>query len=255
VTGFTDPRNSLDTYLNEGYQHIAGWLHQSAVDATLGIGDIQREAGVAGPICEIGVWEGRYLTLLSFLPPGEQRIVGVDPFIHVPDRAAQLARLHQNIDQYACRPPLVTILERGSESLSAAELIFLGGGRYQFASVDGDHTMAGCLRDLWLVEQLLAPGGVIAVDDICNMTCPGVVEAAVRYGTSPGATLAPFLIAGNKLFMTQRAECTRYRSKLLARARAGALGTVSAPVADFDARMNALDVPVRFLDEPILVAA
>lgn len=255
MTAPTDVRNSLAAYLNEGYDHIAGWLHQRAVDATLAIGEIQRDLNVGGPICEIGVWQGRYLTLLSFLAPEGQRIVGVDPFVHVQDRDAQLARFHENIRRFASRPPLVTVLERRSETLSADELLAAGGGHFQFVSVDGDHTMAGCLHDLRLAEQVLAPGGVVAVDDICNMTCPGVIEATVRYGSTGAAALAPFLIAGNKLFMTQRSWCAQYRGDLLARARAGALGSASGPIADFDARMSALDVPVLFLDEPVLVAA
>ena len=113
--------------------------------------------------------------------------------------------------------------------------------------------MPGCLHDMHLAEAILAPWGVLAVDDICNMACPGVVEAAVRYGTKSGSTLAPFLIAGNKLFMARTERCAFFREVILDRCRSGAMGDASAPIAQFAARMEALQVPVQFLEQPVLI--
>jgi hypothetical protein len=247
------PENTLSAYLTDGYSKINGWLNMPAVETTLAIGAIQRELAISGPVCEIGVWQGRYLTLLSFLADTPQPIVGIDPFVHVQNREAQIAQLWENLRRYARRPDVVTIVERDSSTLTPEEILAATGGRCQFVSVDGDHTMPGCLHDMRLAEAILAPRGVVALDDICNMTCPGVVEAAVRYGTAPGSPLAPFLIAGNKLFMTQAEHCASFRQAVLDRCRAGAMGTASKPIADFAARMEALQVPVHFLEQPVLV--
>ena len=62
-----------------------------------------------------------------------------------------------------------------------------------------------------LAEQMLAPGGIVAVDDIMNPTCPGVVEAVIRYSIESQDSLAPLAIVGNKLFMTQKSDCDRFR--------------------------------------------
>lgn len=245
----------LDRYLDEGYHRIAGWLHRPAVDVTLALGELQRAAGRLGPVCEIGVWQGRYLALLSFVGAPEAPIVGVDPFIHVSDRDRQIASMRTNLATYAAGPERLHMIERSSTTVPAVELLAAAGGPFQFISVDGDHTMRGCLHDLHLAQQVLAPGGIVAVDDICNMSCPGVVEATVRYGVTPGATLRPFAIVGNKLFMTDQAHCAEYRTALLDQARAGALGDTGRSIADFAARMEALGVPVEMLDEPVLVAA
>jgi Methyltransferase domain len=251
----TTHENTLDRYLDEGYHTIGGWLHRPAVDVTLALGDLQREAGIGGPVAEIGVWQGRYLALLSFIATSDDAVVAVDPFIHVADRDRQIATLWENLDRYAAHPARIRLFERGSDTLTAADLLQAGGGPFRFLSIDGDHTMRGCLNDLRLAGQVLAPGGIAAVDDICNMSCPGVVEATVRYGLEPGARLAPFAIVGNKLFMTDRPSCAGYREALLARARAGTLGDAGRAIADFDHRMRALGVPVEMLDEPVLVAA
>lgn len=245
----------LSRYLDEGYHRIAGWLHRPAVDVTLALGDLQRAAGRLGPVCEIGVWQGRYLTLLSLVAAPEAPVIGVDPFIHVADRDRQIASMRENIATYAASPARVRVIERSSTAVTAGELLAAAGGPFQFISVDGDHTMRGCLHDLHLAQQVVAPGGIVAVDDICNMSCPGVVEATVRYGVTPGATLKPFAIVGNKLFMTDQPHCAEYRDALLGLAQAGALGEAGRSIADFSARMATLGVPVEMLDEPVLVAA
>ncbi|MEZ5290589.1 MAG: class I SAM-dependent methyltransferase [Vicinamibacterales bacterium] len=246
---------ALARYLDEGYHLINGWLHPSAVDVTLALGRLLRQSGMTGPVLEIGVWQGRYLSLLSFLGRADQPLVAVDPFVHVPERARQIATLRENLARYAWRPERISLHERFSGEMTPADLLEAGGAPFQFISVDGDHTMPGCLHDLRLAEATLAPGGIVAVDDIANMSCPGVVEATVRHGVTPGATLAPFALAGNKLFMTQRAHCAAYREALLAMARAGQLGAASHAILNFDAKMRSIGIPVMMLDEPILIAA
>ncbi len=252
-TGVGPHENPLSKYLEIGFQAIAGWLHPPAMQATLFLADLHAAAFAPGPVCEIGVWEARYLTLLSFLPATPQRVVGVDPFIHGGNREAQLQRVRANIEAYARRPDLVTLIERDSRQVSADDLLQASGGPCQFVSVDGDHTLDGALGDLRLAEQVLAEGGIVSVDDISNMTCPGVVEAVVRYGQRADATLAPFLLVANKLFMTQRHHCEGYREAILAGARRGDAGEWGLKTAAFRERMQAIGVPVRLVGEDLLV--
>jgi hypothetical protein len=248
-----DGENPLSRYLAEGYHQISGWLHWPAVQATLLLGRIQHEHLAPGPVGEIGVWEGRYLTLLSFLPESPRPVLGIDPFIHGGDRAAQVARVRRNIARYARRPDLVKLLETDSRQVSPAQLLTAAGAPFQFVSVDGDHTAPGCLQDLVLAGDILAPGGIVSVDDMANMTCPGVVEAVVRYCLRSDAKLAPFLSVANKLFMTQPEFCERYRTAVLARATAGGEYDWAKPLLDYDRHMRSLNVPVEFMGQNLLV--
>jgi hypothetical protein len=247
--------HTLGAYLNQGYHQIAGWLLPAAVDTTLLLAEIQQTAFPAGPVAEIGVWEGRYLTLLSFLPHTPQRVVGIDPFIHGGDRAAQLTRVRANIARFARRPSLATLIERDSKTVTAGELLAASGGPCQFFSVDGDHTLEGALHDLRLAEAVTAPGGIVALDDIPNFSCPGVTEAVVRYGAEADSSLAPFLLVSNKLFLTQREHCAFYRERLLAHLSDGRGGEWGRRVVEHRNRMGRMQVPVRFLGEELLVAA
>lgn len=74
--------NALADYLDKGYHEIAGWLWMPALEATLALATIQSRLIPPGPVCEIGVWEGRYLALLSFLPATPQRVLdrSADPW-------------------------------------------------------------------------------------------------------------------------------------------------------------------------------
>lgn len=249
------PQNSLDQYLNKGYHDIAGWLHMPAVEATLMLADIQRAHLAPGPVCEIGVWEGRYLSLLSFLPATPQRVLAIDPLYHGGDRDAQLKRLQHNIATYARRPDLVTLLERDSKEVTPDAILATLGAKCQFVSVDGDHTMEGALHDLQIAEAITAEGGIVALDDIPNFSCPGVTEAIMRHALNESSQLAPFLLIANKLFLTQKSYCEVYRREVTARAGAGAAGDWGKKVLAHRQRMQALNVPVRFLGQELLVAA
>jgi hypothetical protein len=251
--GLGDDGNSLDDYLNRGYSAIEGWLLEPAVRATLALAEIQRSFMEPGPVCEIGVWQGRYLALLSFVSAEPRSVIAIDMFTHVPDRDRQIGRLYQNIEAWCRQPRLVRVLQENSKDVRAEDLIRIAGGKIQFFSVDGDHTMPGCLHDLELADKSLAAGGIVAVDDIMNPTCPGVVEAVVRYSLEPLASIAPIALVGNKLFMTQKSYCERYRERLEAMCLAEALGPASRPILDFKAQMESLDIPVQFLGQEILV--
>jgi hypothetical protein len=245
--------NTLENYLAYGYTAIEGWLLEPAVKLTLALAEIQRSFVEPGPVCEIGVWQGRFLALLSYVSAEPRPVIAVDKFTHVADRDQQIGRLYQNINKSFRRPKLVKVVQKDSRDVTADELIRMGGGKFQFISVDGDHTMAGCLHDLHLADRMLAPGGIVAVDDIMNPTCPGVVESVVRYSLEAHAPYVPIAIVGNKLFMTQKSYCERFRQRVLEMCRGGALGESSRPILDFHAQMEALSIPVRFLGHDVLV--
>ncbi|GAB2608218.1 class I SAM-dependent methyltransferase [Streptomyces capparidis] len=55
---------------------------------------------------------------------------------------------------------------------------------YGVVVVDGDHSAEGVRDDLRWVEEIVAPGGVVVVDDYGDRTWPGVKEATDEYLTT-----------------------------------------------------------------------
>lgn len=245
--------NTLDHYLQVGFHQIAGWLLPPALECTLALAEIQQSWGVTGPVGEIGLWNGRYLALLSFLNDGPCPLVGVDSFVHCSDSAKQRETFLANMRQFARDPSLLRLIERDSALVTPHDLLKAGESKYQFFSVDGDHTLDGCWKDLKLVEQVLAEGGIVAVDDFPNMSCPGVIEAVTRYLSQPESLLAPFLAAGNKLFLAHQGVAAEFYREILSRANAGGFRSAGKPILDYHQQMQSLKIPVRFFGADLLV--
>ena len=105
------------------------------------------------------------------------------------------------------------IIRRNSLDVSADELLEWSGGPYRLLSVDGGHSTEVALNDLQLAHEVLADGGVIMMDDYFDPKFPGVSEAVNRFYLLLGNSreTVPFLITGNKLFLSTADHGERYR--------------------------------------------
>lgn len=60
---------------------------------------------------------------------------------------------------------------KGDSAALIQETLQPTGARFGFAFIDGDHTVRGCLRDWRAVDQLIAPGGLVALHDTFPENC------------------------------------------------------------------------------------
>lgn len=74
-----------------------------------------------------------------------------------------------------------------------------GDRRYATVIIDGDHSEEGVLADLWWVQDLLVPGGLVVVDDWGDGRWPGVQRAGRR-----------FLAGGGRLQLLGTASTSAY---------------------------------------------
>ena len=83
-------------------------------------------------------------------------------------------------------------------------------------SVDGGHSCEVALNDLRLAHEVLADGGVIMMDDYFDPKFPGVSEAVNRFYllSENHRDTVPFLITGNKLFISTSGHGERYREAI-----------------------------------------
>ena len=161
---------------------------------------------VRGPVVEIGVFAGKYLSLLiRSAARACERVVGFDTFQYVSE---------QSVREYLAPVPggdLVELVSGMTGDLNSRDLMDRLGDKPRFVSIDGSHDCVDVFWDFSLAEQILAPQGVIAADDFLNPLTLGVGEAIHKFFATP-RNLAPFAYTSNKLFLCRPAMTDVYRS-------------------------------------------
>ena len=112
----------------------------------------------------------------------------------------------RNLATYSRNPNATTVIAADSMTLLAAMPGLIARMRpCRLFSLDGGHSPQHVLNDLRIAEQVLAPGGVVFVDDMWNPEWPGVTEGMHAYmRTLP--SLVPFASLGGKLLLTTFSE-------------------------------------------------
>jgi hypothetical protein len=192
-------------YLERVTNVIPGWLESYAAIRTMDLLEWQEAQGVRGPLFEIGVFAGKYLSLLirSALRTGD-RIIGLDTFQWVTEPAV---REHLGSTPGSERVELIAGM---TTNFSATDLMDRLGKRPRFVSIDGSHTCDDVFWDMTLAEQILAPDGIVAADDFLNPLTLGVGEAIHKFFAMP-RNLAPFAYTANKLFLCRSPMSDIYR--------------------------------------------
>jgi len=199
------PIEDQNAFLRDVVHTIPGWLEDYTALRTMDLLEWQERNIARGPLLEIGIFAGRYFSLLlrSASRTGDA-IVGLDTFewIDEPSVRTHLAKVdakHQ--------AKLVTGF---STEKSADELLGLLGGKPRFLSVDGSHERNDVFWDLRLAEAILASHGIVALDDFLNPVTLGVNEAAHLFFSQP-RNLAPIAYIANKLFLCRPSAAGRMR--------------------------------------------
>lgn len=206
---------------------IEGWLSAEAQIFTQYVFAFQRENGWNSGILEMGVFKGKYLSLLAQqVADSGAPVVGVDAFLQKhgvkleqADKDYAYGRIVEAVQSVAGTSAQPELIAGYTTEVSVDHLRSLCPAGYSFISVDAGHDSEDVEHDSGMADTLLNSNGVVAFDDIYNAVCPGVAEGFVRYMTSGKADLAPFATCGNKVFACRPAMHARYYdfSKSLAR--------------------------------------
>jgi hypothetical protein len=172
--------------------------------------EYQEEHGIAGSLLEIGVFSGRYFSiLLRSASRTNSRVVGVDLFRNPP-----IEKIRELVVEILRGSDAVAILLSAySIELDSARLLERLSIPARFVSIDGSHICRDVLWDLRLAEQIVAPAGVVAIDDFINPVAFGVNEAVHIFFSIP-RRLVPWAYIENKLFLCQPQWADRYKAFL-----------------------------------------
>jgi hypothetical protein len=212
-------RSGDESFISAVVDPIEGWLDRFTAKRTIDLLDRQEELGVTGPLYEIGLYRGKYFSILvrAGLRTND-RILGLDTFEYVArsDFTAGFLVSFTSVDgspSTSLDALGVRLIEGRTTDLGVPELREHLGSAARFISIDGSHEYDDVLWDLSVAREVLKPGGLIAVDDYLHPVCLGVTTATDRF-LAQTTDLVPFAYIANKLFLCRPGWADRYRSHL-----------------------------------------
>lgn len=247
---YESPALSADklAYLSSGLDAVQGWLVPSTALYLAGLEQAQRGA-VPGGLCEIGVHRGKSFLAMAIDAPAGDPAVAIDVFDlqHLNEDGTSSKALDDFRDNLRAwgLDDRVEIVQGSSLELEADGFLE-AGPRFRLFSVDGGHGADYVLNDLRIAEATLAPGGVVAADDVFNIHWLGVCTGVFRYFHS-GGTLVPFALIPNKLLLTDPASVDANRDRMR---KLFAAGLTKTDVPMLDGVIDVYgDVPWELVDD------
>jgi hypothetical protein len=203
--------------VNGPFNDIAGWCSPHVFQVLQPIAYFQQSIGLAQPVCEIGVFRGKFfLSMLkaSGVAKGHHAIdvFGQQEFNLDFSGAGDLEAFRASIALAGEDPDCVTCIARDSTTLRPADLqaIRAVAGGFALFSIDGCHRVEHTVNDLRIAMELTADAGVIFVDDYYNPDWPGVHEAVCRIYVTGSPVYVPLAYIANKLLLCHIGYHQRY---------------------------------------------
>lgn len=195
------------------FENIEGWVGHRVHQIVEFIQKDHDAHGVHGDIAEIGVHHGKLFYIIAVTARADERLLAIDLFgqqgLNV-DRSGSGDRaiFERHADTFfADLKHQIRILEGDSMSIQVSDLLSLmAHDRVRIFSIDGGHNPEHVINDLHIAQEIIAPRGVIMLDDFFGYMWPSVTEGFFRYMATTNRRLAPFLVFQNKLFMTTYSE-------------------------------------------------
>lgn len=211
---------TVDAYLENGYGNVVGMSSRFAAAVTCGLMRIQSEMGVRGPVAEIGTFEGRFFIAMAHALREGEVALGIDLFDW--PNPEVLDRFEANCARHGVDEMRRMTWKADSRSIRPEDLLAkLGGQGVRLFHIDGEHSRHALTRDLDLATSVLAPDGVIVLDDMLHPGYPTLMVAVQHYlETHPD--MVPLMIidretivAATKFVLCRRDMFKRYEDRLL----------------------------------------
>jgi len=212
---------AVDAYLDAGYATVPGMSSRFAAAVCAGLMRIQGELGVSGPVAEIGAFEGRFFIALAHALADGEIALGIDLFDW--PNPEVIDRFAANCGKHGVPKERRIIWKADSRTMQPAELLAkLDGRPVRFFHVDGEHSRTALAQDLELATAVLAPEGVIVLDDMLHPGYPTLMVAVQEYLVRHPEMCVlciidrETIVAATKFVLCRQDWFKRYEEKLLA---------------------------------------
>lgn len=207
----------LESYVSNGHLTVEGWFGGDALTFFTHANVLQKQLEITGSVAEIGIHHGRLFILLLLLKSAQEHSVAIDVFglQHLNyDQSGSGSRdsFLNNVKRHAPNATNLQIIEADSMQVFPSQLLeAVGNQRVRMFSIDGSHTAHCTASDLRLAHEVIAPGGIITIDDYFNGGYPMVAEGVARFMLlSPFVNIAPVMAGANKIVFTTKSHHAQY---------------------------------------------
>ena len=211
---------AVDRYLEAGYETVPGMSSRFAAAICAGLMRIQGELGVTGPVAEIGAFEGRFFIALAHALGANETALGIDLFDWPNPEVVD--RFEANCARHGVPAERRITWKADSRTMRPDALLAKLGGRcVRFFHIDGEHSRAALAKDLELATAVLAPEGVIVLDDMLHPGYPTLMVAVHEYlGRHPEMCVLCVIdretvVAATKFVLCRTDWFKRYEERLL----------------------------------------
>lgn len=204
---------NLRHYRDFGFDFVEGWCSRHLFEIVDCLDSVTFNK--QGGCLEIGVHHGKFYMLLNSVIDSTFHSFALDVFdeqsLNIDGSGSgSLFIFKDNLRQFDIHKGQNTrIVQADSTDNLAMKNSGLEEGAFRFISIDGGHTVEHTVSDLELASRLLAPQGVVILDDILNHHWLGVIEGVSKFLDSK-PTLIPFAIGQNKLLLSKLSWQKKY---------------------------------------------
>lgn len=182
------------------YASTVGWFAEGAVATWDALLSFQSERGQRGDLLEIGVLRGKSAAMLAVHARADETVALVDPALR-----------QEAIDLVAEAHPHGNLLLRvRSQDMARLDAIVQRRGCCRWVHIDGEHSGRAVRSDLAVAAELVAPDGIICLDDFFAPAYPQITEAAFRFLDERRGEFQLFLAGFRKAYVCARAAAPAY---------------------------------------------
>jgi predicted O-methyltransferase YrrM len=212
----------FEAYFAARHDEVPGFLTQVSAAGLRTILEVQERHGIRGALAEIGTYLGRTFVGLGLALRPEERLLGVDLFVHAGHDFE--AELRANLRRFGVEEARCTLHRGPSHDLAEPDWRRLLGAPARLVHIDGDHGLDSVRHDLGLAVAHLAERGAILVDDVFHPWYPDSTTSVIDFlraredlrAVAIFNREATMMGGGPKLLIARAADEATYRDALLA---------------------------------------
>jgi len=216
MTRENNRKDDVIQFIESTSKLIDGWFFPPDMICFYAIDKMQKEFNITGSLCEVGVYKGKSIILLSFLARPEEIVTGFDLF---PENLLQDCIF--NISKFG-RIEFVNLIKRNTSECSVGNLRSDLKSSLRILHIDAGHEYHEVMHQLVTFTPFLNQGGVIIMDDYQDREFPGIEAAVLDFcEIDRPRRFVPFMTGGNKIYLCENENYFHFQKNFLMRSFLG----------------------------------